>query len=115
MTFWPLRIFFLLVLLLFLITVGFLVRLSISPMSLDRSGPVINYFIEKSNLISTANLKQLTLYFDLDLGSLTITAGTAEIRMISGNQYKLDQVNLSISTQAFLNGLTFVPKTTTDS
>ena len=111
MTFWPLRIFFLLVLLLFLITVGFLVRLSISPMSLDRSGPVINYFIEKSNLISTANLKQLTLYFDLDLGSLTITAGTAEIRMISGNQYKLDQVNLSISTQAFLNGLTFVPKT----
>lgn len=110
-TFWPLRIFFLLVMLLFLIIVGFLIRLSISPISLDRSGPVINYFIEKSSLISTANLKQLTLYYDLDLSSLTIIAGSANIRMISGNHYELDQVNLSISTQAFFNSLSFVPKT----
>ena len=33
---------------------------------------------------------------------LMITAGSADILMISGNRYKLYKVNLSISTKAFL-------------
>ena len=80
-------------------------------MSLDRSEPVINYFIEKSHLISSASLKQLTLFYDMDQSSLMITAGSADIRMISGNRYELYKVNLSISTRAFLSSLTFVPRT----
>ena len=106
-----LRAFFLFVLLLLLTVIGFLIRLSINPMSLDRSVPVINYFIEKSNLISSASLKQLTLFYDMDQSSLMITAGSADILMISGNRYELYKVNLSISTRAFLSSLTFVPKT----
>lgn len=106
-----LRAFFLIVLLLLLAVIGFLIRLSINPMSLDRSEPVINYFIEKSHLISSASLKQLTLFYDMDQSSLMITAGSADIRMISGNRYELYKVNLSISTRAFLSSLTFVPRT----
>ncbi|EJW21821.1 hypothetical protein IMCC14465_02150 [alpha proteobacterium IMCC14465] len=109
--FWPLRIFILLVLLCFFIIAGILIRLSISPLSLDRSGSVINYLIAKSDVISTASLKDLTLYYDTDRGNLVITAGSADIRMISGNRYELEQVDLSISTRAFFNHLTFVPKT----
>ena len=80
-------------------------------MSLDRSVPVINYFIEKSNLISSASINQLTLFYDMDQSSLMITAGSADILMISGIRYELYKVNLSISTRAFLSSLTFVPKT----
>ena len=110
-TYWLLRAFFLIVLLLLLAVIGFLIRLSINPMSLDRSEPVINYFIEKSHLISSASLKQLMLFYDMDQSSLMITAGSAEIRMINGNRYELYKVNLSISTKAFLSSLTFVPRT----
>ena len=106
-----LRAFFLIVLLLLLAVIGFLIRLSINPMSLDRSEPVINYFIEKSHLISSASLKQLKLFYDMDQSSLVITAGSADIRMISGNRYELYKVNLSISTRALLSSLTFVPRT----
>lgn len=111
MAFWPLKIFLLLVLFILVLFAGIAIRLAIGPITLEQSGPVLNYFLERPVNVSSANLRNLALQYDADRGGLVLSAGHADLRMSSGSRYEIEEIDVIISTRALVNRFIVIPET----